>query len=125
MEKYKKLKEKINVLDEQIRPLEREKYEINKELRIVTETLEEVVKSEQRNKEFIEKCNEFDPEDIFVDLEENDDRFEYGTDDGTLHISQGKIHACFISNQDLSKKEFKEQSTPIINAFSIKWEDIT
>ena len=124
MEKYKELKNKIEFIDEQIRPLERDRYEISKVLKIVTETLEEVVKSEPRNKEFIEKCKEFESEDIFIDLEESDDKFTYCIYDGTLHITQGKIHACFIRNEDLSKSEFKKQALPIIAAFGIKWSDI-
>jgi len=124
MQKLKEIQNKLQELRDSIEPIERQIDKLEEEAQLISEALESDVKELPHNKEFIEKCESLDVYDIFIDLDRGDDYFSVCEDDGTLHISKGQVHACFISNQELSKKEWKEEAMPILKAFGLTYSQL-
>lgn len=50
---------------------------------------------------------------VCVDADNSDDFREIGEDDGTLHVSVGKLRGCFISDQFCSRKEWNARARAI------------
>jgi len=89
-------------------------------LREVTDAEENRVRELPENADFLKLADELGAEDIFIDLENADDFSEAMEDDGTLHITKGKVRACFICNQDISKTKWNVLARPIVKAFGMK-----
>lgn len=100
-------------------PIDREIQRAEDEIRKLKESAEIDVRIE--NMTFIKQCQELDPYvDIYIDVEYDKDEFCAFEDDGGLFIRKGKVTACFINDQEISKSEWNKQARPILKHFNLK-----
>lgn len=111
---------------EELHLLEREWNDINEELakayplqikqreigNLVDQKIRDIlekIKSSAYYAEFVNFCeNNYEMNSYHLELTNNDEDREVMIDDGTLHISFGKIRACFISNQEINRAEWNK-----------------
>ncbi len=107
----------IELVHQEMHPLEVRLRELQLERNTLVQEVEnEILAAHQ---EVVDRFNEEGAEYIFVDIENADDLIEVCEDDGTLHISFGKIRGCFICNQDISRSVWNKEANSIMKTFSI------
>jgi SMC interacting uncharacterized protein involved in chromosome segregation len=90
------------------------------------ETVEKDIEQEilDSNKEQVQKFEEAGAECVFADIDGKDSDRKICEDDGTLHITIGKVRGCFISNQELTSSEWNKEARPIVKLFGFTWSDL-
>ena len=74
---------------------------------------ERLINEDEHYKPIIKKLEDAGYTFLCYDFENSDDYFEVVEDDGTLHISYGKVRGCFICNQEISRKEWKAEAREV------------
>lgn len=118
-----KIWQDIRNINEEITPLEIKRRELRESVDKLQNQVKEEMFSTPEWVAFKKLAEEFDPTYYFVSLDNSDDYRDCHEDDGTLHIYHGKLRACFISNQDISKSEWNKIARPIVKAFGFKWSE--
>lgn len=111
------IQNKIDELKNLIKPTMLEIEKLENELDTLKESLEKQVLDD--NAKTVQLFEENDAEFVFADLDASDDKFSVSEDDGTLHINIGKVHGCFICNQELKKSEWNKQAKEILKKLNI------
>jgi len=113
-------------LEKKLEPIKKRIVEINTIKR--REEDEELEKLKKENKEFMELVNKYDADYFFLERNNKWDEREIFEDDGTLHVVYGRLRACLINNQNLSRSEWLKRAKPIIkeliDKFGYKKENI-
>lgn len=111
------IQNRINELEDLVKPTMLEIHKLERELVVLTDSLEKEVLD--KNQELVQKFEENDSVFVFADLDSRDDRFSVFEDDGALHIAIGKIRGCFICDQDLKKSEWNKKAREVLKALDI------
>lgn len=118
-ESVKRITKEIESLREEIRPVNEQIEKLEENRNLFFESLERLILNS--NEEIVKKMRNIDSEvNIFVVPDNSDNVKEICEDDGSLHITIGKIHGAFINNQDLTKAEWNKLARPIAKEFGFK-----
>jgi len=112
----------IKALDNLILPLKEKKDLLVKQREALIEAEEQKVLLE--NKEIVAQFKQAGAEDIFAEVDSFDDFRDCMEDDGTLHITIGKVRGCFICDQDITKAEWNKLARPIVKQFGFSWSKV-
>jgi len=120
--KLNDLKNRTSDLRDSISAVQKEIYENNRMINKLEDEVLDGLKKDQAG--FVAKCEELGAEDFNLNINKFDDYTDVSEDDGALFISEGKLTAWFIGNQDLSKRDWNAQATPILKAFGYTLKDL-
>lgn len=118
----KNLKDRTSDLRDSISSVQKEIYENSKLINKLEDEVLSGLKNDQAG--FVAKCEELGVEDFNLNINKLDDYTDVFEDDGALFISEGKLTAWFIGNQDLSKRDWNAQALPILKAFGYTLKDL-
>lgn len=117
----KALRELMAPIEAELRPMKIAIDGLYEKQRALREEMLKELKA--ANPTFVELARKHSVYSFYVDPENADDYREIVEDDGTLHITSGKLRACFIADQDMRKSEWNALARPIVKAFGFKWSD--
>lgn len=122
IELLRRMSAERNKLESSIKGVNQKIYDLQNKIKTLASKIEQEIL--YSNKEIVQKFEEAGAVDVSADLDNNDSDRNMNEDDGTLHITIGKIHGCFISDQDLSKSEWNKLARPIVKLFGFSWSDL-
>lgn len=106
-----------NKIREKLFPLEQKAYKINEEIKRLKKIDEEIIL--ELYKEVVAKFEDAGAEYIFVEFKGKPGFVSVIEDDGTLHITDGKIRGCFICNQDLTKTRWNKEAKEVMKKLNL------
>lgn len=113
------LEAQVVSLRESIRPILKQIQSVEDKIEKTSEVLEQQLRRTPQNKKTIELFEANNVEDIFIGIRNDDSEFRVFEDDGTLHVTIGQVHGCFICNQELRKSEWNAEARKVLKGLGI------
>lgn len=111
-------------LEKEIKPIQNKINNLQEFYRLVEKKAEELVRADEVNSSTIRSLEEAGAEYIYIDLENADTLRNVCEDDGTLHITFGKVRGCFICNQDIKKSDWNILAKEILKKFNFPFSEL-